>query len=62
MIIGDFNGRVSNKLNYIEQDNKYVQTIDSYDYIPNEPLPRAQLIFLTKHKECNYLIYVKAQV
>ena len=27
---------------YIEQD-KYVQTIDSYDYIPDEPLPRASI-------------------
>ena len=42
MILGDFNGRVANKLDYIEQD-KYVQTIDSYDFIPDEPLPTASI-------------------
>ena len=42
MIIGDFNGRIANKLDYIEQD-RYVQTIDSYDYIPDVPLPRASI-------------------
>ena len=42
MIIGDFNDRIANKLDYIEQD-RYVQTIDSYDYIPDLPLPRASI-------------------
>ena len=42
MISGDSYGRMANKLDYIEQA-KYVQTIDSYDYIPDEPLPRASL-------------------
>lgn len=42
VIAGDFNGRVSNKLDYVAYDNR-VHDIDSFDYNPDEPLPRASI-------------------
>lgn len=42
IIAGDFNGRVSSKLDYVVHDDN-VHGIDSFDYNPDEPLPRASV-------------------
>lgn len=42
IIAGDFNGRVSNKLDYVQYDTN-VRNIDSFDYNPDVPLPRASV-------------------
>ena len=42
IIAGDFNGRVSNKLDYVQYDSN-VRNIDSFDYNPDVPLPRASV-------------------
>ena len=59
MILRDFNGRVTNKLAYIEQD-KYVQTIDSYDYIPDERLPRASINIISNAQGMHLLDLCKS--
>ena len=42
VIIGDFNGRVSNKLDYVQYDAN-IRNVDSFDYNPDVPLPRASV-------------------
>ena len=42
IIAGDFNGPVSNKLDYIQYDSN-VRNIDSFDYKPDVPLSRASV-------------------
>ena len=42
IIAGDFNGRVSNKIDFIQYDAN-VRSIDSFYYNPDVPLPRASV-------------------
>ena len=42
IIAGDFIGRVSNKLDYVQYDTN-VRNIDSFDYYPDVPLPLASV-------------------
>ena len=42
IIAGDFNGRVSNKIDFIQYDAN-VRSSDSFDYNPDVPLPKASV-------------------
>ena len=42
IVCGDFNGRVSNKLDYIEQD-VINESLDSARYVPDTPLLRTSV-------------------